>query len=229
MTTRRGADEGVGREEVEGCRACPFDKLAGSYDKKIDWDELLMGIKRQRGKLMKNASGSVLEISAGTGRNLPHYPSWITSLTLTDISSPMLQQAQAKRFPLPPSRVHFLPMDAQRLHFPDNSFDTVVDTFGLCSAPHPELILSEMRRVCKKDGKILLLEHGRAQESGLVRSKVNAYLDRNLHSHVRKWGCWWNRDIRKLVRESGYSVVEQKESVFGTTYYYVASPNKGDP
>jgi methyltransferase OMS1 len=56
--------------------------------------------------------------------------------------------------------VDFKQMNAENLDFPDNTFDAVVDTFGMCSVQNPEKVLREMQRVCKEDGKIVLLEHG---------------------------------------------------------------------
>lgn len=56
--------------------------------------------------------------------------------------------------------VDFAQMSAEHLEFPDDCFDTVIDTFGLCSVEHPEAVLREMERVCKPGGEIVLLEHG---------------------------------------------------------------------
>lgn len=60
-------------------------------------------------------------------------------------------------------RFSVLEMDGHDLKFEDNSFDTVVDTFGLCSYNDPIKVLHEMKRVCKKDGKIILIEHGKGK------------------------------------------------------------------
>ena len=68
--------------------------------------------------------------------------------------------------------------------FPDQCFDTVVDTFGLCSYDDPIVVLTEMKRVCKPDGKILLLEHGRSK----TNSFITKYLDKNSERHAKNWG-----------------------------------------
>ncbi|KAK3901622.1 methyltransferase OMS1, mitochondrial [Staphylotrichum tortipilum] len=87
---------------------------------------------------------------------------------------------------------------------PDNNpkYDTILQTFGLCSVPDPVALLSNMASSLRPDtGRILLLEHGRGFYSWL-----NARLDRSAPDHFRKYGCWWNRDIEALVREAAAAV-----------------------
>ena len=80
--------------------------------------------------------------------------------------------------------------------FPTASFDTVVDSFGLCSHEDPVQVLQEASRVCKPNGRILLLEHGRAHYDFL-----NARLDSSAEAHHQKWGCYWNRDINAIIKQ----------------------------
>lgn len=110
---------------------------------------------------------------------------------------------------------------SERLPFPNNSFDTVVDMFGLCSFDDPIKALLEMSRVCKPDGKILLLEHGKGSWE-----KLNGYLDKWAPRHASMWGCWWNRDIRRYIRLSGAHLLEREEKHFGTSQYMVLKPFK---
>lgn len=110
---------------------------------------------------------------------------------------------------------------AEKLPFPTNSFDTVVDMFGLCSFDDPVQALSEMSRVCKPDGKILLLEHGKGSWD-----KVNHYLDKWAPRHASMWGCWWNRDMRRYVRLSGAEMIRREEKHFGTSQLMVLRPYK---
>ncbi|CAH0474145.1 unnamed protein product [Peronospora belbahrii] len=195
-----------------------FDTNASKYDKEVDWDERLMGISLMRRLLLRKARGYVLEVAAGTGRNLAFYPP--TSRTiLTDFSCGMLDQVsktQQQRLASCELRV----MSADELAFPDNHFDTVVDTFGLCSMDDSLRTLREMQRVCKKDGgRILLLEHGRSSYTWL-----SGILDKFADLHAQKWGCHWNRDILMLVKEAGLEVETVYRFHFGTTYYIVAKP-----
>lgn len=105
--------------------------------------------------------------------------------------------------------------------FKAGSFDTVVDTFGLCSYEDPVAALREMARVCKrgdKRGQILLIEHGRSQSHAWLTN----ILDKHARPHAAKWGCYWNRDIVGIVKEAGLTIVQRHEFHFGTTQLIVA-------
>jgi SAM-dependent methyltransferase len=112
---------------------------------------------------------------------------------------------------------------AERLPFPDGSFDTVVDMFGLCCFDNPVTALREMSRVCKPQGKLLLLEHGKG-----TSERVNDYLDKFAPRHAKMWGCWWNRDIRRCLRLAGITPSPDSRLVahFGTTVAMVCPPFK---
>jgi methyltransferase OMS1 len=149
-------------------RTATFQKIAYSYDDEIAKDEFVMGINLLRRALLYfHAKGDVLEVGAGTGRNLSYYPSNVNKIVLSDSSDKMLLKATEKVSRMSKSekeRYQFLVADAANLEqYPDNSFDTVVDTFGLCSFDDPVGVLKELQRICKPDGKILLLEHGRSK------------------------------------------------------------------
>lgn len=180
---------------------------------------MLTGISLMRRFLLRSAHGRVLEIAAGTGRNLPYYTP-TSQLTLTDFSDGMLQQIPAKATE-PFASCELRVMSASELQFPDASFDTVVDTFGLCSMDDSVKALEEMQRVCKRDGggKILLLEHGRSHYAWLSN-----LLDKFAAKHAQRWGCHWNRDILALVEKAGLEVKTVHRFHFGTTYYIVARP-----
>ena len=110
---------------------------------------------------------------------------------------------------------------SESIPFPDSSFDTVVDVFGLCSYDDPVKALTEMSRVCKPDGRLLLLEHGRG-----TWSRVNMQLDKWAPRHAKSWGCWWNRDMRRYLRLAGLTVEKREEKHFGTTMRLCVKPNK---
>lgn len=102
-----------------------------------------------------------------------------------------------------------------------DSFDTVVDTFGLCSYQDPVRVLQEMQRVCKDGGKILLLEHGLGD--GVV---VNTMIKMTNEAHKKQWGCDRSKDIEKIVRDSGLIIQKFKREHKGSTYVVIAKPNK---
>ena len=98
---------------------------------------------------------------------------------------------------------------------PPGGFDTIVQTMGLCSTPDPVGLLKRMESVLKPiTGRILLLEHGRGNYAW-----INEQLDYHAPRHADKFGCWWNKDIAKIVEESGLEVVKMKRYHFGTTWW----------
>jgi methyltransferase OMS1 len=137
----------------------------------------------------------------------------------------MLDQARQKVLELQKKRENpqfaVLKADCAKLDFPDSTFDTVVDTFGLCSFDDPVAVLKELERVCKPDGKILMLEHGRSK----TFDWITKYLDKNAERHAKNWGCVWNRDLDRIVEESGLQLERIHTWHFGTTYYMVVCQN----
>ena len=112
-----------------------WTELASKYDSKISMDETIIGVGILRRLLCRHAHGSVLEVSTGTGRNIPYLASRASSLTLTDRNENMLHVALEKVATLPEGQqsiVHSEVASVDRLPFLANTFDTVVDTFGLC-------------------------------------------------------------------------------------------------
>ena len=103
------------------------------------------------------ATGDVLEVAIGTGRNLPFYPEGIR-LTGTDFSPAMLELARRQADQLG-RRVDLRLGDAQALELPDASFDTVVCTLSLCAIPDDRCAVAEMQRVLRPGGRMLLLDH----------------------------------------------------------------------
>jgi methyltransferase OMS1 len=213
-------------------RNLQFQKVAATYDEQIGRDEAYMGINLLRRSLLYfHAKGTVLEVGAGTGRNLEYYPkSRVKRVVLSDTSDQMLWQAKQKLASMTSteekSRFACLEANAANLsQFPDSCFDTVVDTFGLCSYDDPVQVLNEMARVCKKEGKILLLEHGRSKSwDGLSQ-----YLDKHAERHAKNWGCVWNRDLDEILEKAGLKLDKKSTWHFGTTYYVVCRPGDSKP
>jgi len=203
-----------------------FQEVAECYDKQIGRDESVMGINILRRSLLYfHAKGVVLEVGAGTGRNVGYYPSkTVERVLMTDASDEMLSKAKQKLKAVPQGKPQYacIAADSQSLHFPDKYFDTVVDTFGLCSYDDPVKTLNEMARVCKPDGKILLLEHGRSKTWDFI----SQYLDKHAERHAKNWGCVWNRDLDSIVQKSGLELETLHTWHFGTTYYVVCRPKQ---
>ncbi|MFZ5828413.1 MAG: class I SAM-dependent methyltransferase [Bacillota bacterium] len=137
------------------------ESVRRKYNRNSRWFDAMDRMVKDdwRRRVTEQARGRVLEIGIGTGKNLPFYDSSVTHhLTGIDFSPAMLERATGK-----PCRVDLdlVEMDAQRMTFPDDHFDTVVATCVFCTVPDPVVGLKEAARVCKPGGQILLLEHVR--------------------------------------------------------------------
>lgn len=157
-----------------------------------------------RTKLRDRITGErALEVGVGTGKNLPYYP-WEVKVTAIDLSLRMLEKARKKASVLG-LEVDLREMDVQHLDFPDHVFDTVFATFVFCSVPDPVLGLQELKRVCKPEGKLLLLEHMRPGNAllGFLFDMLNPMV-------VRMMGANINRRTVKNVQKAGWKVRVEK-------------------
>lgn len=163
------------------------------------------GLKEMRRELLAQAQGRVLELGAGTGLNLEHYPAGIESLTLVEPDPHMTKQLRQK---LDRSgrtaEVSVVEAPGEQLPFEDDSFDCAVVTLVLCTVPDPETTLAEIKRVLAPGGRLLFLEHVRAEEAGLAK-----WQDR-LESPWRFLadGCHCNRDTVATISAAGFSIGE---------------------
>lgn len=133
-----------------------WDKRAPTYDRMMGlMERLLFG--DGRAWACSQASGEVLEVAVGTGRNFPFYPDGVR-LTGIELSDEMLAIARRRAAELA-QEILLLQGDAQALAFPDASFDTVVCTLSLCSIPDDRKAVAEMKRVLRPGGRLLLLDH----------------------------------------------------------------------
>ncbi len=150
--------------EVNRRRSAYWDKQAARYDGAMNfWDRHLFGDSRPWA--CGRAAGEVLEVAVGTGRNLPFYPDG-TRLTGVDWSPGMLAIARQRAADLG-READLRPGDAQALDFPDSSFDTVLCALGLCAIPDDRRAVTEMARVLRPGGRLLLVDHVAASASAL--------------------------------------------------------------
>ena len=131
-----------------------YDLIGGPFEKKPF-------IVEGRRKLLAAAEGRVLEVGAGTGFNLPHYPAGVGDLTLTDGLDGMLRRATRRAGRLG-RKVTTTKAPVESLPFEDGSFDTVVASLLLCSVDDQDRALGEIKRVLKPGGQYLFLEHVRS-------------------------------------------------------------------
>jgi ubiquinone/menaquinone biosynthesis C-methylase UbiE len=168
---------------------------------------------RLREAWVPRARGKVLEIGIGSGLNLPFYSSEVERVYGVEPSL-ALQEMARRRAATGRTKVEFLSQSAEEpLPFADQSIDTVVMTWTLCSIPNASQALVQMRRVLKAQGRLFFIEHGRAPDPGVV-----AWQDR-LTPLWKKigGGCHLNRKIDELIVSAGFQIAELKK-------YYLPGP-----
>jgi ubiquinone/menaquinone biosynthesis C-methylase UbiE len=193
-----------------------YDRFARWYD----WVEGIpdwLGLRRLRRRLLQRASGRVLEVAVGTGKNLTYYPGDCRIIAL-DLSKEMLNVAR-KRTARLSIHVSFLVADAGALPFREQSFDTVVSSLSTCTFPDPVTGLRNMARVCRSNRKILLLEHGRSDREWLGR-----WQDRHADRFAKPLGCHWNRKPLNLTRKAGLRINKARRIFFGLFHQIEAEP-----
>jgi ubiquinone/menaquinone biosynthesis C-methylase UbiE len=188
------------------------DEVASQYEKKIWFDQHILGLARLRRKLFSKAAGKILDVACGTGQNFPVFPP-NSNITATDLSPKMIELAR-KNADVYRLDINFAVMDAEQLEFEDGSFDTVVSAMSTCTFPNPVKALQEMKRVCRPNGLILLLEHGHSSVPWLAN-----YQDQHEYQHYEEHaGCRWNQDPLELIQSAGLNVLKSKRSVLGIYY-----------
>jgi ubiquinone/menaquinone biosynthesis C-methylase UbiE len=199
------------------------NEISEKYNRFARWYDLvegvpdLLGVRLLRRRLLRRASGRVLEVAVGTGKNLRYYSPGCR-ITAVDVSIEMLKVARQRAASLSVD-ISFLLADAEALPFADQSFDTVVSSLSTCTFPNPVAVLHEMARVCKPAGRILLLEHGRSDREWLGR-----WQDRRDDRHAKQLGCHWNRETLELVRQAGLKVQNSRRVFFGVFHQIEAVP-----
>lgn len=163
------------------------------------------GLREMRRELLAQARGRVLELGAGTGLNLEHYPESIESLTMVEPDPHMTKQLRDKLAQSGRSaEVSVVEAPGEDLPFADGSFDTVAVTLVLCTVPDPDATLAEIKRVLAPGGQLLFLEHVRSHDDGLAK-----WQDRL----EGPWkfladGCRCNRDTVSAIGAAGFELGE---------------------
>ena len=171
--------------------------------------------KNLRRALFDGVSGTLLDAGVGTGRNFSHYPRG-SKVTGIDLSPAMLERATKRRDALG-AAVELYEMDVMKMEFDDDSFDAVVSTFLFCvlDDEHQLPTLEELRRVCRPDGTIHILEYSFSEHpvrrfimklwAPWVRFAYGAEFDRNTEQYLEAAGLdllenvYLYKDIIKLM------------------------------
>lgn len=167
-----------------------------------------------RGELLSDLAGEVLEIGAGTGANLRHYPKAVERVVATEPDRYMIPKLQDRARRDRPQDLEIVEALADRLPFADGSFDAVVSTLVLCSVPDLDRALIEARRVLKPGGRLIYLEHVAAEdrpdryvwqrriEPLWRRIAGNCHLTRRTGDAIRRAGFTVDREIKDSMRKS---------------------------
>lgn len=170
-------------------------------------------INFQRDKIVPLAKGIVLDVGIGSGLNIPFYnKSKIDHLYGLDPSDELLKIAKsiAEKHEL---EIEFLECGAEAIPLPDNSIDTVLITYTMCTIPDVELSNLEIMRVLKPEGQLLFCEHGLAPDKNIVKwqRRINPIWNKIAG------GCNLNRDIPKLITSSGFKILDMEEMYLPST------------
>jgi len=171
----------------------------------------MQDIATEREKVVPHASGTVLEIGIGPGLNLQYYdPSRVTKVIGVDPIADFLRLGQ-RRHRDAPVPLDIIEAPAEALPLDAASVDTAVVTYTLCSVDDPARALAEVRRVLKKDGRILFLEHGLSPDAGV------ADWQRRLNPLWKRLavGCNLNRPVAHLIAAAGFTISELEHYYLG--------------
>jgi phosphatidylethanolamine/phosphatidyl-N-methylethanolamine N-methyltransferase len=201
--------------KLDGNRTLDFDRamVETAYDRWAPIYDLVFGGVFSKGRraaiiATNNIGGRVLEVGVGTGISLPQYAPNLRIFG-TDISEGMLRKAKARVAELRLKNVEGLAvMDAEKLEFPDNSFDVVMAQYVVTAVPNPEAALDEFARVLRPGGEMILLSRVSA-DAGLRH-----FIERRLQPVVRQLGFRtdfaWSRYTQWASKAHGVELVERR-------------------
>lgn len=189
----------------------------------LDWSMSGDTMARYRRQVLSQVRGETLEIGFGTGLNLLYYPEHIRHLTTVDVNPGMNAIAQ-KRLQQSNITVNHQVLSGENLPMPDNTFDSVVSTWTLCSITNVQQALQEIHRVLKPGGRFCFVEHGLSRN---LKTQVWQHRLTPIQKVIGD-GCHLDRDMRQLVKdqfpeaEIEESKVEELPEVVGYFYQGVA-------
>jgi ubiquinone/menaquinone biosynthesis C-methylase UbiE len=166
-------------------------------------------IMKQREKVVPQAIGTILEIGIGTGLNLPFYdPARVERLIGLDPSGKSWELA-GKRAEQLSFDVEFIGLPSEQIPLEDDSVDTVLVTYSLCTIPDAVTALRGMARVLRPGGQLIFCEHGKAPDAGVCKwqDRINPLWRRLLG------GCNLNRNIPDLLAAGGFHI-EQMDTMY---------------
>ena len=192
-----------------GPGAGPWGRVFAALYDPLLWAGERRGMRARRRDLVALAAGRTLELGSGTGLNLAHFPDDLDELILIEPAALMrkrLEQAVRRS----PRAATVLDAPAERIPLPDASLDTIVSALVLCTVDRPDVVLHEVRRLLRPGGRLLFLEHVRADSARLA-----AWQDR-LEGPWRRFaeGCRCNRATVELIEAAGFTVEHRADETW---------------
>ncbi len=164
-------------------------------------------LQEWRAGLLRDLEGDVLEVGAGTGLNLPHYPRSLARLVLSEPDRHMRTKLSERVRADGRDRVEVLDASLEQLPLPDAAFDAVVGTLVLCSVPSLDQAVAEIHRVLRPEGRFVFLEHVAAED----RPRRLKWQRRVEPFWKRISGnCHLSRKTEEAIRAAGFGILEVK-------------------
>jgi ubiquinone/menaquinone biosynthesis C-methylase UbiE len=183
-------------------------------------------ILKQREKVVPQAEGRVLEIGMGSGLNLPFYNPDKVEMVFGLEPSEGMRKLAAPVAEAAPFEVRFLDLPGEEIPLEDDSVDTIVLTYTLCTIPDGPTALAQMRRVLKPGGKMVFSEHGKAPDAAVQKwqNRINPVWK------LIGGGCHINKPIDTMIEGAGFKMdkletlyLPETPQVFGFNYWGFAS------
>lgn len=172
-------------------------------------------IMKQREKVVPYAEGRVLEVGCGSGTNFGLYDSSnVSQVFALEPDAQMIKKAQKRADAAEGLNIEFMEAGGEAVPLDDNSVDTVVFTFTMCTIPPIDAALAEARRVLRPGGKLLYSEHGGAPDEGILKWQ------RRLEpiQKTLAGGCHLTRVPPRMLEHNGFTVTD------GETMYLPSTP-----
>ena len=165
--------------------------------------------RRQREKIVPRAYGDVLEIGFGGGLNLPYYDADKVRKIFGLEPSAGMRRSAAANIAASPLDVELIGLPGEEIPLDDNSVDSILVTYTLCTIPDARAALEGMRRVLKPRGHLFFCEHGKAPDDDVRKwqNRLNGAWSR------LSGGCNMNRDIPALLNDGGF-VIEDDNRMY---------------
>lgn len=179
------------------------------------------GVGEHRSRLLEGLSGRVLELGAGNGLNLSHYPRSTLEVVALE-PEPYLRARTIQAAARAPVAVTVVDGVAEAIPFPDRSFDAAVASLVLCSVADPMVALRELARVLKPGAELRYYEHVVSLREGSAR--LQRLLDATVWPRLAG-GCHMARDTGALLREAGFAVRSEERLAVKTSWAQPAIPH----